>query len=70
MNGRIAKSLRKQAEAKNIGAAKEYQCHEKSIYQIATGNRYCTTLELKNCTRKVYKQLKKDFKIKGGYSYA
>jgi hypothetical protein len=58
MNGGKAKTLRKQAEQENIGNAKEYQCHKKSIYEVS-GNRYCSTLELKNCTRKAYQQLKK-----------
>jgi len=58
MNGRKAKTSRKQAEHENIGAAREYQYHKKSIFSIE-GKRYCTTLELKNCTRKFYQRSKK-----------
>lgn len=59
MNGRIAKILRKRAEQKNIGAAKEYQYHKKSIFILKPGGqKYCNTWELKNCTRKIYQQLK------------
>lgn len=61
MNGRIAKILRKQAEKQNIGTATEYQHHEKSAWG-KDGKRYCDTLELSNCTRKIYKQLKKRLK--------
>jgi hypothetical protein len=58
MNGRKAKTLRKQAEQENIGNATEYQYHKKSIYEVS-GSRYCGTQELKNCTRKAYRELKK-----------
>lgn len=59
MNARKAKKLRKQAEQENIGTIKEYQRHQKSACE-KDGVRYCGTLELKNCTRKVYKQLKQE----------
>jgi len=59
MNGRKAKTLRKQAEQENIGNAREYQLHKKSIYEI-DGKRYCKTMELKNCTRKFYQGLKNE----------
>lgn len=57
MNGKKSKALRKEAEQENIGTAREYQHHEKSIYEIE-GSGYCGTWELKNCTRKIYRQLK------------
>jgi len=58
MNGKKAKILRKRAETKKIGTATEYQYHKKSIYE-REGTKYCGTKELKKCTRKTYKQLKK-----------
>jgi hypothetical protein len=61
MNGRKVKILRKRAEQENIGTAKEYQFHKKSIYEI-DGKKYCNTMELKNCTRKAYRKLKQEVK--------
>jgi len=61
MNNGMAKMLRKEAESQNIGSKREYQHHMKSVF-IREGTRYCSTKELKNCTRKVYKKLKQQYK--------